>query len=182
MSIQIDVRDLITHPGSSRSVTVAEPIDGLDTTLAHVPSDELVGATLLFENVVEGILVSGEVRGSMRLECARCLRPFDQSFDLHVQELFVVGAPAHDDEYPLVEGFVDLEPMFRDAIVLAMPFSPLCRDDCAGLCARCGGDLNSGECTCAPEVDERWAPLLSIDFGMDRGPFDGERPTNGPRA
>jgi uncharacterized protein len=52
----------------------------------------------------------------------------------------------------------------RDAVVLEMPFSPLCRPDCLGLCARCGGDRNLGECSCGPEVDPRWGALDDIRF------------------
>jgi len=107
-------------------------------------------ADLLFESVVEGLLVSGNVQGLMVLSCARCLRPFESPFDLSVQELFAPGARPEDDEYPVEEGAVDLEPMIRDSVVLAMPFSPLCTPGCLGLCARCGGDRNTGECTCPP--------------------------------
>jgi uncharacterized protein len=45
-----------------------------------------------------------------------------------------------------------------------MPFAPLCRPDCLGLCSRCGGDLNLGECTCRPEADPRWAPLSGLEL------------------
>jgi uncharacterized protein len=49
--------------------------------------------------------------------------------------------------------------MVRDAIGLQLPFAPLCRPDCAGLCERCGGDRNLGECSCEEQIDARWAPL-----------------------
>ena len=81
-----------------------------------------------------------------------------------MQELFAAGAEPDGDEYPLVEGQVDLEPLIRDVVVLAMPFAPLCRPECRGLCARCGGDLNLGACTCPPEADPRWAPLADLEL------------------
>jgi uncharacterized protein len=164
MTAVIDVRELIGHPGSSRQVQLSETIPSLGTPVAVVPEDRPVGADLLLESVVEGILVSGPLRGVMVLTCARCLKPFDEEFDLDVQELYVPEAGAEDDEYPLVEGEIDLEPMIRDAVVLAMPFAPLCRPDCLGLCERCGGDRNLGECSCPPEVDTRWAPLLELNI------------------
>jgi uncharacterized protein len=52
--------------------------------------------------------------------------------------------------------------MVRDAVGLELPFSPLCTPDCLGLCERCGGDRNLGECSCAPQVDHRWAPLEGL--------------------
>ena len=168
MTVVIDVRDLVGHPGSSRTVRVDESIEGLATQLAVVPDDRPVEADLMLESVVEGILVTGPVWGSMQLSCARCLKTFDQSFHLEVQELFAPGASGEGDEYPLgTEGSMDLEPMIRDAVVLAMPFAPLCRPDCRGLCPRCGGDRNLGECSCPPEVDPRWAPLLDLHLDRD---------------
>jgi uncharacterized protein len=153
MTTVIDVRDLIASPGASRAVRLEEAIAGLATQLAAVPEDQRIEADLLLESVVDGIVVSGPVSGVMRLSCARCLKPFDQGFALQVEELYADGAELDDDEYPVIEGRVDLEPMIRDVVVLAMPFAPLCRPDCRGLCSKCGGDLNLGECTCPPEVD-----------------------------
>ena len=167
MSISLDVRDLSHAPGSSRSVMIDEPVEGLATELARVPAELGVHADLLLEAVVEGILVTGSVRGLMVLSCARCLRPVESPFDLQVEELFTRGAGPDDDEYPLVDGEMDLEPMIRDAVVLAMPFAPLCRAGCLGLCSRCGGDLNLDECTCPPESDARWAPLMGLEWGTD---------------
>jgi uncharacterized protein len=164
MSAVIDVRDLLGHPGSSRQVHVSESIPNLGTQLAVVPEERPVGGDLLFESVVEGILVTGPLRGVMVLTCARCLKPFDATFDLDVQELYAPDAGVDVDEYPLAEGEVDLEPMIRDAVLLAMPFAPLHSPDCLGLCERCGGDRNLGECRCQPEVDSRWAPLLELDL------------------
>jgi uncharacterized protein len=164
MTTVIDVRDLVHSPGTFRAVRVEEAIPGLATQLALVPEDRQIGADLLLESVTDGIVVTGPVSGVMKLSCARCLKPFEQGFEVQVQELYAAGAEPEDDEYPLVEGQVDLEPLIRDVVVLAMPFAPLCRPDCKGLCARCGGDLNLGECTCPPEADPRWAPLADLEL------------------
>jgi uncharacterized protein len=170
VSIYIDVRDLLGQPGSSRTVRVIESIPDLETELAAVPDDLPVRAELLLESVAEGVLASGEVSGTMSTSCARCLKRVRSEFRLHVQELFAPGAAPGDDEYPIVEGAIDVEPMFRDAVLLSMPFAPLCRPDCRGLCERCGGDRNLGECVCGPEVDARWAPLAGLDLEhVERG-------------
>lgn len=166
---EVDVRDLLEHPGASRTLRVTEGIPNLATELAAVPDDRAIGAEFLLESVVDGVLVSGSVSGQMTLTCARCLKTFDTGFDLAVHELFSPDATEEDDEYPVVEGFVNLEPMIRDAVVPAMPFAPLCRPDCQGLCERCGGDRNFGECVCPPEIDSRWAPLASLRLPDDEG-------------
>src|SRR5436309_12659 len=120
--IEIDVRDLVGHPGASRNVHVDEAIEGLELALAAVPEDAPVQGDFVLETVVEGILVSGPLRGSMRFSCARCLKPFERPFDLEVSELFVTEVVAEGEEYPLdPEGAIDLEPMVRDAVILAMP-------------------------------------------------------------
>jgi DUF177 domain-containing protein len=163
----IDVRDLIEQPGASRPLRVTEAVPNLVTELALVPDDRPMVADCLLESVVEGVLVSGSLSGVMTFTCARCLTTFDAGFDLTVSELFRPGATEEDDEYPVVEGFVNFESMIRDAVLPAMPFAPLCRPDCQGLCERCGGDRNFGECVCAPEVDSRWAPLAALRLPDD---------------
>jgi uncharacterized protein len=170
VTVSIDVSDLLERPGSSRPLHVEEPIDGLATELARVPEDRPVRGDLLLESVVEGVLVRGPLSGVMVVSCARCLKPIEVPFRFDVQELFAIGATGEDDEYPLSEGELDLEPMIRDTVVLSMPFAPLCRPGCLGLCGRCGGDRNLGECTCPPEVDERWSVLTGLDLTDDPGP------------
>jgi uncharacterized protein len=161
--IAIDVRDLVGRPGSSRELQVNQPVEGLRLELAGVPEDRPVHGDLLLESVVEGILVSGPLVGRAAMSCARCLRGFEVDVDVEVQELFVPEAESEGDEYPLKPpGSVDLEPMIRDALLTAMPFSPLCRPDCLGLCERCGGDRNLGECSCPPRLDPRWDALAPL--------------------
>lgn len=161
----IDVRDLLASPGSSREVHLSQGIPGLSTELAGIPPQTPVHIDVLLESVVEGILVSGPLSGTVTYRCARCLKSFTEVLSLEVTELFARDAvDDDDDEYPLVDGTIDLEQMVRDAVLLSMPFSPLCRRDCLGLCERCGGDRNLGECECPPRVDPRWAELESLDL------------------
>jgi uncharacterized protein len=176
MGVEIDVRDLIAQPGSSRTVRTDQPVEELATELARVPEDGSVQARLLLESVMEGILVSGSVEGPLELVCARCLKSIPSGFQLDVEELFSPGADATDDEYPVVDGVLDLEPMIRDAVMLSFPFSPLCRPDCLGLCERCGGDRNVGECRCEPETDVRWAALETLEFPDLEDAAHGDHP------
>jgi uncharacterized protein len=161
----VDVRDLLAQPGASRRVAKEERIRGMRTEMAGVPEERPVRIEVLLESVVEGILVSGPLSGEIEGRCSRCLKEFDRGFRVEVRELYAHGAEEdQDDEYPIREGTIDLEPMVRDAVVLSIPFSPLCRPDCLGLCERCGGDRNLGECFCGPEVDARWAALDQLEL------------------
>jgi uncharacterized protein len=158
----IDVRDLLERPGSARRIRLDEPVEGLRTELAAVGPEAPIEGDLTLESVLEGIYVTGSVGGRMTLRCARCLKEFEAEFDVAMNELYV-REPGPEDDYVLADDLMlDPEPMVRDAVVLEMPFSPLCRPDCLGLCERCGGDRNIGECTCGPDVDPRWSALEAL--------------------
>ncbi len=156
---QIDVRDLLESPGAAKTVRVLESVPGLHTELAGVPEDQPLEGELTLESVVDGVYVHGSIGGRFAMRCARCLKEFDRAFDLAMDELYVRD-PGPDDDYALASDLtLDPEPMVRDAVVLEIPFSPLCRPDCLGLCAVCGGDRNLGECPGHDETDPRWAGL-----------------------
>lgn len=155
----IDVRDLLDNPGAAKTVHVGEPVPGLQTELATVPEDAPLEGDLTLESVVEGIFVHGSVAGRYAMRCARCLKEFDRPFDVAMNELYVREAGPEDD-YALAQDLtLDPEPMVRDAVVLEMPFSPLCKPDCLGICEVCGGDRNLGECPGHEARDPRWAAL-----------------------
>ena len=158
----VDVHDLLGRPGASREWQGSEVLESVKTEMASVPPETPVDVDVRLESVVEGILVSGTLAGRMTFLCSRCLKEFSEGFDLGVRELFAHAAREGEDHYSITEGQIDLEPMVRDALVLSMPFSPLCSPGCLGLCARCGADLNLGECSCGPEVDPRWSALGSL--------------------
>jgi len=159
----IDVRDLVGSPGTSKTVRVDEAVEGLHMELAEVPGDQRLSGDLTLESVVEGVYATGTIRGTMALRCARCLKEFAQPFDVEMHELFPIR-PGPEDDYELGEDLtLDPEQMVRDSVVLSMPFSPLCTPECLGLCPRCGGDRNLGQCTCTDEVvDPRWAGLEQL--------------------
>jgi uncharacterized protein len=172
--IEVDVRELLAHPGTSRVHRLEQPVDGLGLELARMPEGAAVRGDLLLESVVEGVLVTGPLRGPLTLTCARCHVEFAGEFDVPAQELFVApGREDGPDDYTVSpEGVIDLEPLIRDNVMPALPFSPLHAPDCQGLCERCGGNRNLGECSCTDEpVDDRWAALdaLFADADADAG-------------
>ncbi|HET7523328.1 MAG TPA: DUF177 domain-containing protein [Acidimicrobiales bacterium] len=76
------------------------------------------------------------------------------------------GEDEDEETYPLKGELLDLQPLVRDALLLELPLAPLCSEDCQGLCATCGADLNDGPCSCehAP-ADPRWAALDLLKGG-----------------
>jgi uncharacterized protein len=162
--LMISVAQILGRPGARREIHLARPLEGVETALATVAETPVV-ARLLAEGVVEGILVTGAVEAETKLQCARCLRSFSSEVSLDVCELFVDGAgrPSDDDVYAVDGEVIDLKPMLRDVLTLALPLRPLCRAACAGLCGSCGRDLNGGPCGCShEELDPRWAGLSAL--------------------
>jgi uncharacterized protein len=101
------------------------------------------------ELVESEILVIGEIAGSITLECCRCLEQI-----VHRVKL------AFSQSFQATDAEIDLEPEIRDTLVLSLPLKPLCRKDCAGLCAHCGKNLNRERCSCtAADHDPRWQTL-----------------------
>ncbi|MEV0408556.1 DUF177 domain-containing protein [Actinoallomurus sp. NPDC050550] len=165
----IDTTTLGRRPGSMReeSRTVAAPAD-LGVEMVGVPEGADIELDLRLEAVMEGVLVSGTARAPLTGECARCLDSVTSSIEVDFQELFVYsdtrsGESAEDDEFRLEGDLIDLEPVVRDAMVLALPLSPLCQDDCPGLCSECGVRLADAEPDHHHEaVDPRWAALQGM--------------------
>jgi len=163
--LRLSVAEILGRPGEHRDTAVRRPLPGVGMALARLGEQGIEG-DLRIESVIEGVLVTGRVQGEAVMQCARCLNEFRQDVTLRVCELFAgPGHEASDDvDVYQVEGMeIDLEPMVRDAVTLALPLNPLCRKDCKGLCGTCGTDLNQGACDCKDDdFDPRWAALSDL--------------------
>lgn len=105
-------------------------LDGLETTLANVAGGR-VDVDLSLENAIEGVVATGGIGADAEGECRRCLEPVAEELDLSIREIFELK-PTEGETWPIVDDRVDLEPMVREAVLLALPLAPLCRDDCPG--------------------------------------------------
>jgi uncharacterized protein len=167
----LDTRELGRRPGSMRrlSRSVPAPAD-LGVDVLGVPEGSALELDLRLESVVEGVLVSGTVTGTVTGECVRCLDPVSRHLAVDVQELWTRGEPVDaEDELPQLDGdLLDLEPVLRDAVVLALPLQPLCRDDCPGLCSECGARLADDPGHGHEVTDPRWAALEQLADRTDQ--------------
>jgi uncharacterized protein len=162
----INTHELGRRPGSMRTLelTVPAPAD-LRLELIGVPPGSPVQVKLRLEAVVEGVLATGEAHASLVGECARCLDEIEDSLDVGLQELYVYPeSDAEEDEASRLQGeLLDLEPVLRDSVVLALPFRPVCADDCPGLCVECGARLGDDpEHDHHDDIDPRWAALSAL--------------------
>lgn len=168
----LDTRSLGRRPGSMREFAVraalAEP---LGAGMIHVPAGAELAVDVRLEAVMEGVLASGEVTAPLAGECARCLRPITTEATAGFSELYayegsLTGETTDDEDALSMRGdLLDLEPALRDAIVLELPLSPRCREDCAGLCTACGEPLDDGGDHDHPLPDPRWAALRRFAGG-----------------
>jgi uncharacterized protein len=173
----IDTRELGRRPGSQRTVSRTDPAPAdLGIEVIGVPAGSPVDLDVRLEAVMEGVLVTGTATVQVRGECARCLSDIEDITSVDIQELYVydhVRTDADEDQETrrLVDDLLDLEPLVRDAVVLALPFKPVCTDDCGGLCPECGARLSDepGHAHEAP-IDPRWAALQDLDPGAGLEP------------
>lgn len=127
---------------------------------------------------------AGTFRGEVTVACSRCVNPVTLHIDEKLRVTFLprhempaddeADAPADDaddgtevneddlDVFPFDGERIDLEPLFREQFVLAVPFAPLCAETCKGLCPQCGIDRNTASCTCEPPIDPRLAALKGL--------------------
>jgi uncharacterized protein len=180
------VRELPTH----RSFEV--PPERVGEWLKGHPMREALGAPDPDPRAGDGVadlelyaeathaFATGTFKGHVSVACSRCVGEVDLPIDERLRVTFLPPSemPADDgstegedgaevdegdlDVFPFDGETIDLEPLFREQFVLAVPYAPLCREDCKGLCPQCGIDLNSGTCTCEPPIDPRLAALKGL--------------------
>lgn len=166
----LDTKLVGRRPGTMSELTreVGAPSD-FGTVVMRVEQGQPLTLDLRLESVVEGVLVTGSVRGTATGACVRCLDPVTHPVDGAFQELFVyaerhahhheVGDEDAAEESRVEDGLIDLEPLLRDTVVPALPFQPVCRADCPGLCSECGAALAQDPDHRHDAIDPRWAAL-----------------------
>ncbi len=200
--MKIDVRGLAGQAGQQREMDLAVAVPPLDEH-GEVVLFATARLHLVLTATPDGILATGEVQTSAKLTCGRCLASFEQPLSGHLEHLFTLeghgpaAAPEHrsvragaaaaaepgeppaleEDELdvsPVEDGMIDVGPLVREVLALALPMKPLCRPDCRGLCPVCGHPLNEGPCGCKQdEPDPRLAVLGSL---LKTGPAQEEKP------
>ncbi len=170
----LDITRLGRRPGSMKTVHETVPAPArMGIELLAIAEGAPMELDLRLESVSEGVLVTGTVSAPTTGECARCLRPITGHIEVDITELFAypdskTEATTEEDEVGHVVNdygadLIDLEQTIVDAVGLQLPFSPVCSEDCPGLCPECGTPLADAE----PDhhhdaIDPRWAKLSAI--------------------
>lgn len=160
----------LRHPGGTISVELEAPAPSGTGAVASGP----VRGHLQLTNTEYGVVVVGHLSVPLKQACSRCLRVYEDVLEIDVNEdcaLKQIDQPEsylgdEDDlcQIPLLnDDELDLTELVRQLIAMNLPTRPLCREDCPGLCPRCGADLNEGPCNCSKEqIDPRWAGLKKL--------------------
>jgi len=165
---RVNVRDLVHRPGEmrERSLSFAVP-EQLGAGAVVVREGESLDLQLRLEGLHDGILVSGEVETIARGECVRCLDPVEHAVEVTFQELFAYS-PDEAFDHTVHDDHVDCEPVVRDAVVLSLPFQPVCREGCPGLDPETGERLaDVGPREPSAVIDPRWAALEGFQAADD---------------
>ncbi len=159
----VDTHELGRRPGNERTVTlsIAAPAD-LGSAVFGVPEGSDIAIELRLEAVMDGVLATGTASAQAIGECVRCLDALDEDLVVDFQELYLYEESG-EDELSLEGELLDLEPVLRDAVVLALPFKPVCDPECPGLCPECGARLaDDPDHTHGEAIDPRWSALSQL--------------------
>ncbi len=162
-SFKVPVNELTRRPGQMRELELAiAVVDPMGQGLASVLAGEVIELNLRLESVHEGILATGEVDTTATAECSRCLEPLKLEVEVDFQELFAYSLEQEDD-FLVQEEQIDLEQAITDAVVLSLPFKPVCSEDCLGLCPECGVKMaEDPNHVHQVQIDSRWSELESF--------------------
>lgn len=138
MSLVVQLKELIHKPGNMKEVVLEHTLtEAIGTEVMGIPAGAELRIPTRLESVHEGILATAEFSAQTEGVCSRCLDEVKSEIDIEVQELFLYR-PEQDDDFVVEQDRIDLEQALIDSVVPALPIKPLCDENCAGLCSRCG--------------------------------------------
>jgi uncharacterized protein len=163
----INVFDVSHRIGEERMVSLQETLTShWGEGVASVPEGAVVSVEVRLDGLHDGILVAADISATATGECVRCLEPLSIPVQVDFQELFAYS-PTEELEFSVHDNYVDCEPLVRDAVVLALPFQPLCDEDCLGLDPETGEKLAEPRDHNSSSIDPRWAALEALASTSD---------------
>ncbi len=172
--MRIDLANIAGTPGARGRWTVSVNPPATEDYETAGP----VEGWLEVENTGSLLLVTGELRGIVRVKCVRCLGECVCPLTARIEEQFATAETApdvltidrDDPEASAIKDFVlDVSEMVRQQLAVNLPMRQLCREDCQGICPVCGENLNVGGCSCTPApADARWS-ILANKLGQVKG-------------
>ena len=167
----IDLTDVLQVEGKTWETTASIDMDDFSSSrLGTFPIISKSPVSLFLKN--EGkrkLLLKGHAAVEIRIPCDRCLKDVDETFDLDFEKELDMNCSSEEralalDEQIFLDGYnLDVDKLVYGEILLNWPMKVLCREDCKGICSRCGADLNLGTCDCdSTDLDPRMAKIRDI--------------------
>ena len=163
--MRLELSSIIDRPGESVAYSVS--VDLSDLVYGNSkPVCEPVLASGTVRNTAGVLVMKGVITTRIHGICDRCAAEFQRDMEIPIDAVLVESLANEDSEdewvFPLEADTADLDDIVRTIFVLNMDSKLLCKEDCAGLCCRCGKNLNEGPCTCQKELDPRFAALKQL--------------------
>ena len=156
--MKLDVLHALRDPGTAYAFAVEQTIAPQDVSGEEVAFDPVQLSGHLTANEDGSVVVEGSLTTTAHAHCAKCLSPASSPVTGNFRETFLHGGDPEDDEIFAYEGAqLDFAKLTLTHVLLNLPMRFLCKEDCKGLCPRCGKNLNDGKCTCEKELDPRLA-------------------------
>ena len=156
---------IIDNPGASVAFSTSVDLSDLCFGVSY-PVSEAVKAEGMVRNTAGVLVMTGEINTCIHGTCDRCASSFDREINLPINVVLVTEMANEENEdewvFPLEGDSADLDDIVRTVFVLNLDSKLLCKEDCAGLCHRCGKNLNDGPCNCQKELDPRFAALKQL--------------------
>ena len=161
----LGLANIIDRPGQSVSFSTSVDLSDLCYGESY-PVSEPVTASGMVRNTAGVLVMTGSIHTTIHGVCDRCATDFDKEINFPIDVVLVTELSNEENEdewvFPLEGDSADLEDIVRTVFVLNLDSKLLCKDDCAGLCCRCGKNLNEGPCSCQKELDPRFAALKQL--------------------
>ncbi len=167
MASTLRVGDALKNPGQEFPFTADSEISEMD----------VLGDPVHFENIAvsgtvvgtsESVSVKAEIRANVESLCARCREKVSSPIVAEMDAEFVREPDSENPDLYAFEGTtVDLSQAISDALILALPFRFLCKEDCKGLCPKCGANLNTGSCSCPKDEEDDSNPFAALRMIVD---------------
>lgn len=164
--LQLNIARLKRSPGDSVQFDLLADLSPLEMPGESLSFSGPVKAGLVVNNTGATLAVEGEVSGRLNLTCGRCLEFFEYFFEVPIEETYTPAPASEGDRgeaVPFTGDVLDITPEVVKSIILALPMKAVCREECPGLCPKCGHNLNEGRCGCGnEEFDPRLSALKDL--------------------
>ena len=160
----INFSDLLSKKNRKKEISLSfelEPFEFEGEEIRAIEKVDVEGVAISENDV---IVIEASIKTKLKLNCSRCLDTFIYPIDIDIEERFTNNKELQDEEIMFVDGdTLNITEIIENSIISTLPIKRLCKEDCKGICSRCGANLNQGSCDCdTADLDPRMAVISDI--------------------